>query len=55
MSAASLLRVLRWLDASKNPLLIQLPKAEWQIHGPAWDVPVSAGPARKPKTARKKE
>jgi D-alanyl-D-alanine dipeptidase len=52
MSAASLLRVLRWLDTSKNPLLIQLPKAEWQIHGPAWGVPVSASTARKPKTAR---
>ena len=33
MSEAALTRIVRWLDARKRPLLVQLPEAEWRRAG----------------------
>ena len=39
MSAAEMLRLVRWLDRSKNPLLVQLPAAEYRRLRDAWKLP----------------
>lgn len=41
MSAREMLRVIAWLDASRRPLLVQLPAAEWRARAAAWGLPAS--------------
>ena len=39
MAEADMLAVLRWLDATKNPVLVQLPREELVRLAPAWGAP----------------
>ncbi len=39
MTEAAMLRVVRWLDPSANPLLVQLPASEWKTRAAAWGLP----------------
>jgi D-alanyl-D-alanine dipeptidase len=39
MTEAAMLRVIRWLDPSANPLLVQLPAAEWKTRASEWGLP----------------
>ena len=39
MAEAEMLRLLRWLDRSNNPLLVQLPAAEYRRLRSAWKLP----------------
>ena len=39
MPEQEMLRVLRWLDRSKGPLLVQLPEAEYRQFRMAWQLP----------------
>jgi L,D-peptidoglycan transpeptidase YkuD (ErfK/YbiS/YcfS/YnhG family) len=55
MSEASLLRVLRWLDPAANPLLVQLPSAEWRVHGPGWGLPVLSAPGNAQRSTKDAE
>jgi len=48
MNARDMRRVIAWLDAAKQPRLVQLPAAEWRKYSPVWGMP-QAGLAR-PKT-----
>jgi D-alanyl-D-alanine dipeptidase len=53
MSESSLLRVLRWLEPSANPLLVQLPTSEWRVRGVAWGLPATVPrPTRSAKSKR---
>lgn len=42
MSGAALQRILSWLDPDLQPLLAQLPRAAWELCGPAWGLPAAA-------------
>ena len=39
MPEAEMLRLVRWLDRNKNPLLVQLPAAEYRRLRDAWKLP----------------
>ncbi len=39
MSARDMLRVVAWLDSARQPLLAQLPAAEWPARSAAWGLP----------------
>jgi hypothetical protein len=39
MPAEQMLKVIRWLDRKKNPLLVQLPEGEYQRVRDAWGLP----------------
>jgi L,D-peptidoglycan transpeptidase YkuD (ErfK/YbiS/YcfS/YnhG family) len=39
LAPANVETVLRWLDATKNPLLVQLPRAEYERRKQAWGLP----------------
>jgi D-alanyl-D-alanine dipeptidase len=39
MEAAKMEEMLRWLDASKRPVLVQLPQAEFELLRGAWGLP----------------
>jgi zinc D-Ala-D-Ala dipeptidase len=39
MERSSVEKILGWLDASKNPVLIQMPEAEYQNHQKSWNLP----------------
>ncbi len=41
MSEKDLLRLLVWLDPARQPLLVQLPAAEWPGRGAAWGFPAT--------------
>ncbi len=43
MTRENLLEVLRWLDASKHPAVVQLPRKEAQEYARVWDYPAPAG------------
>jgi L,D-peptidoglycan transpeptidase YkuD (ErfK/YbiS/YcfS/YnhG family) len=52
MSASSLRRLLKWLDTRRNPLLVQLPQAEWRMRALAWGLPQVPGPINAEKTTK---
>jgi L,D-peptidoglycan transpeptidase YkuD (ErfK/YbiS/YcfS/YnhG family) len=39
MAERHLVRILRWLDPTRQPLLVQLPRAEWEARAAAWGLP----------------
>lgn len=41
MAEASISEVLRWLDPARSPVLVQLPRAEYEARRAAWGLPVT--------------
>jgi len=40
MEQANILLLLQWFDPRKNPLLVQMPQTQYQMHRRSWNLPV---------------